>query len=144
MPKLNAFRTSPRLLRDGDWVDLGDDFDGLRLKVRGQGHAYFDARARAIARAAQSFAGDTSRIAEDEMDRIAGAAAADHLLIDVDGLQDAEGAAITVDAYRGLMLQPEYAPLVAAVLVASDRLARRARAEAQAAAGNSQPPSAGG
>lgn len=144
MAKLNEFRVHARVLRDGDWVEMGEEWDGLRLRVRGQGRGYFDARARAIARAAKDHGGDESRIPEAVLDRITAEAAADHLLLDVAELLDAQGHPVPVERVRQLMLDPDYMPLVSAVLVASERLARRARAEARDAEGFSAPPSAGG
>jgi hypothetical protein len=143
MAKLGGFRVNARRLRDGDWVDMGEDWDGLRLRVRGQGRAYFDARARAMARAAKDHGGEESRIPDDVVDRITAEAAGEHLLIDVADLE-AGDAPVTVARYRELMLDPDYVSLVTAVLVASDKLARRARAEARDAEGFSAPPSAGG
>lgn len=144
MAKLTDFRVNARKLREGDWIDMGEDWDGMKLKVRAQGRAYFDARARAMARAAKDHGGDEARIPDAVVDRITAEAAGEHLLIDVAELSGANGEPVTVEDYRALMLDPDYAPLGAAVLVASDRLARRARAEAREAEGFSQPPSAGG
>lgn len=144
MAKLGEFRVHARVLRDGDWVEMGEDWDGLRLKVRGQGRAYFDARARAMQRAAKDAGGEEARIPEEVLDRITAEAAAEHLLLDVAELLDAQGQPVPVDRVRQLMADPDYVPLVSAVLVASERLARRARAEARDAEGFSAPPSAGG
>lgn len=143
MAKLAALRQNNALLRAGDWVDLGPDWDDLRLRVRGQGPRYHDARARLIARAAKDHGDDETQIPDDQLNLITAQAAADHLLLDVDGLEDGDQR-VTVDRYRQLMLDPDYLTLVSAVLVASDRLARRARQEARDAEGNSGPPSAGG
>lgn len=143
MARLSDFRVNARTLRDGDWVDLGEDWDGLRLKVRGQSRTYFDARARAMQRAAKEHGGDEARIPEAVVDRINAECLGEHVLLDVAGLEDA-GQAVTVDRLRTLLTDPDAAPLVSAVMVAVDRLARRARAEAREAEGFSAPPSAGG
>lgn len=144
MAKLGEFRTNARKLREGDWVEMGEDWDGLRLKVRAQSRPYFDTRARGMQRAAKEWGGEEARIPEEVVDRITAEAAGEHLLIDVAELLDAQGQPVTAERYRELMLNPDYQPLVVAVLVASDRLARRARAEAREAEGFSGPPSAGG
>jgi hypothetical protein len=143
MAKLSDFRVNARKLREGAWVDLGDDWDGMRLHVRAQGRAYFEAKARAEQKAARDVGGDLNRVPDDVLDRIGAEVAAEHLLIDVDGLEDG-GKPVSAAAYRAAMLEPDNAPLVAAVLVASSKLERQARAEARAAEGFSAPPSAGG
>lgn len=143
MAKLGDFRVNARKLKDGDWVDLGGDWDGLRLRVRAQGRAYFEGKARAEQKAAREAGGDITTLKDEVLDRIGAEAAGEHLLIDVAGLEDG-GKPVTVDGYRKAMLEPDNAPLVVAVLVASSRLEQRARAEARQAEGFSAPPSAGG
>ncbi|MDQ1081447.1 hypothetical protein [Pseudoroseomonas cervicalis] len=143
MAKLDSLRVNARAMREGEWIDLPEGFDGLRLLVRAQGRAYLDGRAKLMKEAAEPYGGKEELIPEEVLDEVSARAAGQHLLIDVENLHGAHGP-VTVEQYRDLMIEPDRLPLVTAVFIASGQVGRKLDIDQKVAEGNSGTSSAGG
>jgi len=143
MAKLASFRINSRAIEEGEWVAAGDEWGDLEVKVRGFTNAYHDARNAAIRRAAVPYAGQADRIPSAIADRIVCDCVIKHLFLDVRNLTGDDGQPVTREQFVELMRNPDFKPLVNAVIVAAAKVGQIREAEAEAAEGNSARLSAG-
>lgn len=136
MTRLAALRLDATAVDSGEWINPGDEFDGMLLKVRGFTDQYFDAFNRRNRRAAVPFNGDVAKIPNASARAIRAECLRDFVFLDVRGLQDDNGADVTADGFRALMVDPDYGSLVLAVQAAAAQVGRGLALDAEEAAKN--------
>ena len=136
MAKLSALLVNAKAIADGEWHSPGEEFDDLQFKVRGMTDKYRDSLARKLRKAAQGFGGDTSRIPSDIFRSLLCDAINEHILLDVRGLEDEDGKAITIEQLRKMLPSIEATDLRDGVIRCATQVGR-VKAEDLAEAGES-------
>ena len=135
--KLSALKIDSAAINDGVWVDI-EQFPGLRIKTRGYTDAFVDAQSRRLAVAADKYRGDPARIPNADRRAINAGLLNDFLILDVDGLysDDAETQKVSVEDFRKLLADPDYARLMRCCWEAASLVASGAVKQAEEAEGN--------
>lgn len=131
MAKLSAFSRDAARVQEGETIEVGPDGDTFLITTRGFTPRYRDAlftlKSEAASRLNRSLQPGATRYTAEtlppsEDDRLQGQAIAEHCVIDVDGLQNDDGSAITVDAFRKLLASGEHRMLIALAITAASRV----------------------
>ena len=136
MARLSALRVDAAAIENGEWVNPGDEYDGMQLQVRGYTDAYFDAYNQRIRRAAIPFNGDSAKIPNATARAIRAECLAQYVFLDVRGLEGDDGQKVDAAKYRALMLDPDCGALVAAVQIAAGMVGRGLALDVEEAAKN--------
>lgn len=124
MARLAALRVDADAIENGEWINPGDEFDGMRLKVRGFTDSYFDAYNQRIRRAAVPFNSDSTKIPNAIARAIRAECLSQHVFLDVCGLEGDDGKPLDAAGFRKLLLDPDYGQLVQAVQIAAGMVGR--------------------
>jgi hypothetical protein len=137
MAKLSEFKTDIKKVEQGEWISPGDEYADLEFLARGFTDKYNDARAGRLRRAAQSLGGDVEKIPTALVRSITVDCLISHLLIDVRGLVDEHGTAITIGQFAELIRSGDYPDLYVAALRAVAQVGKNRSAVIEEAVGNS-------
>jgi hypothetical protein len=136
---LAEFRADTRAIQDGAWIRVNEAAYGdLDIMTRGFTDEFVDAQNARLAKAAEPYGGDRSRIPNAEQRRINATLLRDFLVIDVRNLMN-DGQPVEVEAFHALLFDPAFTRLARACWDAASRVTARSQAQMEAAAGNSQP-----
>lgn len=136
MAKLSAFTVNSGAIEAGEWIQPGEEYDDLKLKVRGFTDAYYDAQAQKLRRAALGFGGDVSKVPNAVQRDIRVECLIAHVVLDVANLSDDSGAAVDIGKFRDVLRQPGHGDLVVAVMRAAAMVGRGNAADVEHAVGN--------
>lgn len=138
MASLGAFQINPDVRQDGEWVDLQSDIaEGVAIRTRGFTDAYTDARGKQLRRAVRRFKNNDGDIPAAEARRITIELLIAHSLVDVRGLENADGTPVTFEQFCGALRdQPRFEKLYLAVLTATSQAGEVKTEEVAGAAGN--------
>ncbi|GFE98169.1 MAG: hypothetical protein ABF979_05515 [Gluconobacter sp.] len=137
MAKLSDLKIDSAAVNDGVWVPI-EQYPGLKIRTRGYTDQFLDAQTRRVAQAAEKYRNDPSRIPNAVRRQLNADLLTEFLLLDVDGLfaDDAETQKVTIDEFRALLAQPDYARLARACWEAASLVATGAVQQAEDAEGN--------
>jgi hypothetical protein len=121
---LKTFSVNSGAQAAGEWIQPGDEYEDLALRVRGFTDAYHDAQAALLRRAAAIVAGDQSKIPNAVQRDIRIKCLIEHVFLDVRNLTDDAGKPVTADVFRDLMRDPDHGVLVSAVIQAAAQAGR--------------------
>ena len=124
MARLSALRVDADAMENGEWINPGDEFDGMKLRVRGFTDAYFDAYNKRMKRAAIPFNGDNTNLPNATARVIRAECLAKHVFLDVKGLEGEDGEPVDAARFKELMLDPGCGSLVQAVQIAAGMVGR--------------------
>lgn len=136
MAKLSAFKIDSKAVESGEWVNPGDEYDGLEILTRGFTDAYVDAKASKVRKAALGFGGDASKLPNAIGRAITVDCLVKHTLLDVRGLSDDDGQPVTFARFVELLRDPDYSELLNAVVAAAALAGKRHKALLADDAGN--------
>lgn len=136
MARLSALRVDADAIEHGEWINPGDEFDGMKLKVRGFNDAYFDAQNQKMRRAALPFNENAAKIPNATARTIRAECLAQHVFVDVRGLEGDDGKPVDAARFKTLMLDPNFGTLVQAVQVAASMVGRGMALDVEDAAKN--------
>ena len=134
MVDISSFRRDAAAMRDGEWVDPGPEFGGMRLKCRFLGYQYLDAVAAQTRALARQLGGE-GLISSEQRSRINVDAMIETGLIDVEGLSEG-GQAVTIERFVALLRDPNYREMVSLCFECCSRVGRQRQAAMEEAAGN--------
>ncbi len=141
MAELGQFVLDRNALRNGEWIDAGAEYAGIRLLTKGLGSAYADRRAEKMKREAR-IAGGEDRVPQAVRNRVDIEALGEVCLLDIDGLthpgqpDGTPGAAVTIEEFRALICLEEAAELAVMAFKCAQRVGQKKRDQAEQAAGN--------
>ncbi|MFS8368838.1 hypothetical protein [Acetobacter indonesiensis] len=137
MAKLSDLKIDSAAIADGVIVPI-EEIPGLKIKVRGYTDQFIDAQNRRLSQAAEKFRGDISRIPNAIRRQINAGLLTEFLLVDVQGLynDDAETDPVTLDQFKTLLANPDYARLSRACWEAAALVQSGAVTQAEHAEGN--------
>lgn len=130
-------------IKNGEWVALGEEFGEVEVLTRGLTDPFLDAQAAKQRQAAKGFGGEVARLPVATRRKINIDCLNKHVLLDVRGLTDDEGRALTIDEFKDLLYDPAYEELVTACFLAAKQVGERRDDDLGDAAGNFAPASAG-
>ena len=136
MARLSALRVDADAIEQGEWINPGDEYDGMTLKVRGFTDTYFDSYNQKMRRAAVPFNGDASKIPNATARAIRAECLAKEVFLDVAGLEGDDGKPVDAAKYRELMLDPNCGALVIAVQTGASMVGRGLALDIEEAAKN--------
>ena len=143
MAKLSAFR--PKEAPDGEWMTINEDVDPFQVRVRPIGprfrdllHEYQQQAARQMNRSTKSAARyySADNLPPSAANPALARAINEAVLVDVIGLANDQGEAVTVAELRDLLLQPEYVTLLSMIYAAALVLTNQHEDETAEAVGN--------
>ncbi|UPY35496.1 hypothetical protein [Sediminicoccus sp. KRV36] len=145
MAKFSSFRQNSTLIRNGEWIRVGDEYDDLEINTRGFTDAYYDAQAARQRRAAQKYGGDERKLLTAERREINIECLIEHVLLEppVRNLTDDAGVPVTADQFFDLLRDPDYPELFLACFKAAAQVGQQRAGVLDEAKGNSAPPLAG-
>jgi hypothetical protein len=128
--KLSAMKIDPALSEQGDWVENIPDLPGIRIKARGTNNSDYRALEAKLVREIPR-AERIEGVSPKEQDRIAGQLLLQTVVLDVEGLEEEDGAPIKYTRELGatLLLDPEFRVFQAGAAYAGAIVAQRRRAE---------------
>lgn len=141
MVELTQFVLDPNALRNGEWINAGAEYAGIRLLTKGLGSAYADRRAEKMKKEARAWGGE-DRIPQAKRNKIDAEALGEICLLDIEGLNHPKqpdgtpGAAVTIEEFRDLITREEAAELTIMAFRCAQRVGRAAQEQTEAAAGN--------
>jgi hypothetical protein len=137
MARLSEFRVDSRAIADGAWVRVDDALYGdLEILTRGFTDEFVDAQTARLARAANAYNNDQTRIPNAERRKINASLLRDFLVLDVRNLTDDDGHAVACDAFHAMLDDPAYFRLARACFEAAGRVSTQSEAQLRAAQGN--------
>lgn len=137
MAKLSEFRSDTRAINDGIWIHPDKArYPDLEILTRGFSDEYIDAQQIRLAAAAEKQDGLQSRIPNAERRQINAALLRDFLVLDVRGLENDDGTAVSRDDFLAALDKPEYSKLQQACFAAAARVTSRSAEQIKGAAGN--------
>lgn len=139
--KLSDFRTDSRAIADGTWLRVGPAYGDLEILTRGFTDEFTDAQTARLARAAEPYNGDVTRIPNAERRLINAGLLADFLVLDVRNLVGDDGQAVTREAFGELLGEAQYGRLMRACWEAAAKVSALTAVQLEAAMGNSARPS---
>ncbi len=147
MAKLSAFRLDAAAISDGEWITVGVGGDTFEIRTRGFTARYRDAlnalRRDAARKANRGLVPGAIPFSPDNLpptvdDACQGEALAQHCILDVRGLQQDDGTAVTADDFRAMLTDRDsYVALLVLALNAASSVGQARTEEAQEAAKNS-------
>lgn len=141
MVELTQFVLDPNALRNGEWINAGAEYAGIKLLTKGLGSAYFDRRGEKTKKEARRWGGE-DRIPQAIKNRIDAEALGEICLLEIEGLSHPKqadgtpGVPVTIEEFRALICQEEAAELTVMAFKCAQRVGRAAQEQAEAAAGN--------
>lgn len=141
MADLSQFVLNAEALRNGEWIDAGAEYAGIRLLTKGLGSAYADRRAEKMKAAARK-AGGEDRVPQAVKNRIDIEALGEVCLLDIDGLNHppqadgTPGGPVTIEQFREIICLEEAAELAVMAFKCAQRVGQAKRDQAEQAAGN--------
>ena len=141
MARITAFKINSKAVETGEWIRLGEEFDDAEVLTRGYTDAYTDAHQAKLRRAAKSMNGDATKLPIAVSRGLLIESLLQHVVLDVRGIQNADGSNTTMAQFADYLRDPDYATLLAAVLGAAGRVGL-SRDDVADAVGNSAQPSA--
>jgi hypothetical protein len=138
MARLQDFRSDTRAIADGAWIRVDEAmYDDLEILTRGFTDAFVDAQNRRLAKAAQPFNGDQTRIPNAVRRAINAGLLKDYLVLGVRNLLDEHDQPVTLEAFLEMLGDPAYARLARACFEAAGQVSVKSAEQLEAAAGNS-------
>ena len=111
MAKLSTFSRNAKAMKEGDWVNPGAEYGGIEIKTKAMNSEYADARANALRLAAREFFGNEAKIGSEKRNKIDIQALIDNCLLDIRGLEHADGRPVSIDEFNQMILEPQYGEL---------------------------------
>lgn len=154
MASLSKFRRDTSIIKQGQWVTVGENDDTFEILTRGSTAPFRDAIARYRHDAVRdlnrkrqpgSDAYDLATLPPSVDDACLGRALVEHCVLDLRGLShdDAGQQPVTLDEFRDMLRDPEtFGGLAGLAFAAVGRVNENATAERAEAVGNSLTPSA--
>lgn len=126
MAKLSDFkRNMAKVLDSGEWVNPGDEYNGLEILTKGFTDKYTDMRNNLLRRTAvQKYRGDASKITTAESRAMTIDCLEAECLLGVRNLADETGEPVTLSAFVMMLRDPDYKDLFDAALVACANVGR--------------------
>jgi len=144
MAKLSDFRSDTKAIQDGAWIRVNEAlYDDLEIQTRGYTDEFVDAQTLRLARAAEPFNNDLTRIPNAVRRTINGDLLREFLVLGVRNLADDDGEPVTRDDFLAMLGDPAYYKLARACFDAAGRVTSKAAEQVKAAMGNSAPVSSG-
>jgi hypothetical protein len=138
MARLQDFRSDTRAIADGAWVRVDEAmYDDLEILTRGFTDAFVDAQNRRLAKAAQPFSGEQTRIPNAVRRAINAGLLKDHLVLGVRNLLDEHDQPVTLEAFVEMLADPAYGRLARACFDAAGQVSVKSAEQLEHAAGNS-------
>lgn len=143
MAKLSKIRR--RSAPDGEWVTINEEGEPFQVLLRPPGEVYYDrvhelrdmtARRLNRERPRSGFPYTADSIPPSEANAVVAKALAEHVVLGVAGAEDDDGNAISVDALKEMIADPQYIELLIMVIAAGNVLAARQSEVKGEAAGN--------
>lgn len=116
MASIGAFRLNKDAIAEGEWIEVGADDAKFEIRARGAVSAYRDGLAALREEAARKHnrkaRGGETAVTPDRLpptidDQCQGMALADHIVLDVRGLDHDDGKPVTVEEYRAMLRDAE-------------------------------------
>ncbi len=142
MADLKSFRVDAKAREEGEWIEVGEEWLDLEVRVRGLTDRYHDTVAARSRAAARSLGGDTSKLPTAVARAIVINALCEHVLLDVRNLKDGDQE-IGIERFKQILHEPEYYDLVMGVLRATQKVGQARVKDMTEALGNSERTSAG-
>lgn len=135
MAKLSTFARNPVAMREGEWINPGPEYNGIEIKSKAMGSAYTDMRASKMRRAARLVGGE-DKVGSKERNQIEIESLNETCLVDVRGLDHADGKTVTIKEFKELILLPEYGELAIMSFTCAVRVGQNNAALVEEAEGN--------
>lgn len=143
MARLRDFRSDTTAINDGSWVRVDEAlFGDLDILSRGYTDAFIDAQAARERKAAEPYAGDTTRLPNAVRRSINATLLRDFLVLGVRNLLDDNDEPVAVEAFLDMLDDPACHRLTRACWLAAGRVNAMTAAQVDTALGNSSRPSA--
>lgn len=140
MVDLAEFRVDTKAINDGVWIRVDEqDYQDLEILSRGFVDDFVDAQNARMAKAAEAYGGDKTRIPNSVMRQVNATLLEDFLVIDVRNLT-ANGEPVKVADFHAMLYDPAFSKLARASWLASSRVTTRSATQLAAASGNSPAP----
>lgn len=133
--EISTLRIDHQRVQDGEWMPLGDEYGDVEVLVRGPTDRYMDAIGARSRAAARSLGGDPTKLPTAVSRRIIIGCVNEFLLLDVRNLTS-NGEPISIGQFKALLEQPDYYPLVSAVLGAAAKVGQQRAEDLIEAMGN--------
>lgn len=137
MAKLSTFGRNAKAMREGDWVNPGAEYGGLEIKTKAMNADYADFRTGALRLAVRAEGGNEQKVGAEVRNRIDIEALNTKCLLDIRGLEHADGKPVSIDEFKQMILLPEYGELAIIAFQCAGQVGRVNAAMAQEAEGNS-------
>jgi hypothetical protein len=139
MVDLSEFRTDTKAINDGVWLRVNEAAYGdLEILSRGFTDDFVDAQNARIAKAAEPYGNDRTRVPNSLMRQINASLLEDYLVLDVRNLKNGE-ADVEVGAFHMMLYDAAFNRLSRACWDAASRVTTRSEAQLKSAVGNLPP-----
>ena len=136
MAKLSAFTRDAKAMREGAWINPGDEY-GFQIKAKAMGAAYSDRRADKMRAVARNTVGGESKVKSEDRNKIDIESLCEVCLLDVRGLEHDDGRPVTIAEFKQMILQPEYTELAVISFQCAGQVGQTNAALIEQAEGNS-------
>lgn len=143
MAILKKFKQDSTAINTGEWIVVGEEFDDLEILTKGLTDAYFDIQAAKLRQAARAYQNNVDRIPQAIRRRITAECLVSQVFMDVRNLfhDDAKTQPVTKEQFANLLLDPDYAELLVAVMRAAGKVGQQHTEALEEAVGNLSRPS---
>ena len=138
--KVGSFRRDAKAMRDGEWVSPGPAYGEVEIRTRAMLPSYYDRLAAMNAREARRVGGE-DKIGMSFKNSSIIEALIDHCLLDIRGLENDDGSAVTFAQFCEMIRQEDFAELATMAIVATSQVGRSREDELADATKNSPRPS---
>lgn len=133
--KLTSLKIDSNAVDNGEWIRPDPDQD-LEILTRGFTDAYTDSRARRMRAAAKGFGGDTSKVPNAMQRTIITDALLQHVTLDVRGLTNDDGSAVTYAQFCDAVRDAAYPELFGYAVTAASMVGQSKADDLADAVGN--------
>ena len=135
LTKASSYQVDGAILDAGVWVKPDPDKD-LEICCRNLGDRWIDLRATQQRLAAAPLGGDQTRLGNAKQRELIADALLECVFVDARGLSDEDGNEVTRDGFISMLRDPNFGPLVTAVLTAASLVSNMRVEELRRAKGN--------